>query len=82
MAGKIIRYLGIDWGEKRIGLALGDSETGVATPFEVAGGVDEVVHIIKEEGIDVAVVGKPLRMASTSWRGQCADPTLRRSPVS
>lgn len=62
------KYLGIDWGEKRIGLALGDNETGVATPFKVAGGIDEVVQIIKEEGIDMAVVGKPLKMANVDLR--------------
>ncbi|MDD4901320.1 MAG: Holliday junction resolvase RuvX [Patescibacteria group bacterium] len=52
-------YLGIDWGEKRIGLALADSETKIATPFKVAANVAEVLQVIEEEGIDLAVLGKP-----------------------
>jgi len=30
-----MRYLGVDPGGKRLGLALADSETGIATPLEV-----------------------------------------------
>lgn len=57
-----MKYLGIDWGEKRIGLALGDSETKIATPFKVVGGIDEIIKIIKDEDINTAVVGVPLKM--------------------
>jgi len=52
-------YLGIDWGEKRIGLALADSETKLATPFKTVWDVKEVIKLIKDEEIDVLVVGKP-----------------------
>ncbi|MBI4812519.1 Holliday junction resolvase RuvX [Candidatus Falkowbacteria bacterium] len=55
-----MKYLGIDWGEKRIGLALGDDETKIATPFKVVGGLEEVLKVIREEEIDVMVVGKPI----------------------
>ena len=55
-----MNYLGIDWGEKRIGLALADSETKIATPFKVAGSVDEVARVVENEKIDVVVVGKPV----------------------
>jgi putative holliday junction resolvase len=54
------KYLGVDWGEKRIGLALADGETKLATPFKTAANVDEVVKIIGEENIDVVVLGKPV----------------------
>ena len=57
-----MRYLGVDWGEKRIGLALGDSELKLATPFLVASSIDEVIKIIKEEGIDALVIGNPKEM--------------------
>jgi len=55
-------YLGIDWGEKRIGLALADSETKLATPFKTVWDVTEVIKLIKEEEIDVVVVGKPVQI--------------------
>ncbi|MDP3042846.1 MAG: Holliday junction resolvase RuvX [bacterium] len=57
-----MRYLGIDWGEKRIGLALGDSETKIATPFKVVGGINEIIKTIKDDEIGMVVVGVPLRM--------------------
>ncbi len=68
MNSKIINYLGIDWGEKRIGLALGDNEIKIATPYKVVGGVDEIIKIIKDEDIDAVVIGKPLRMANADLR--------------
>lgn len=60
----IKRYLGIDYGEKRIGLALGDSESRIAIPFEVVANLDEVIKIIKQEEIDEIVIGLPLTMKS------------------
>ena len=60
MARKLIKYLGIDWGEKRIGLALGDNETGIVTPFKVVSGINEIVEVINDENIDVVVIGKPV----------------------
>lgn len=57
-----MRYLGIDWGQKRIGLALGDSETKIATPYAVAGKFEEIKKIIKQEEIDEIVIGLPLKM--------------------
>ncbi len=54
-----MNYLGIDWGEKRIGLALADGETKIATPFKVAANVAEVLKAAAEEEIDVVVLGKP-----------------------
>ena len=65
---KIIKYLGIDWGEKRIGLALADSETKLATPFKVAENVAEVARVVKSEQIDVIVVGKPLSITNYELR--------------
>ena len=62
------KYLGIDWGEKRIGLALGDRETKVATPHKTVSSVDEVIKIVKEEKIDIVVVGKPLKMSDIRCR--------------
>jgi len=68
MNNKIERYLGVDWGEKRIGLALSDSLTKTATPFKVVGSIQDIVKIIKEEEIDVVIIGKPLKMSDVGYR--------------
>lgn len=57
-------YLGVDWGEKRIGLALADSETKLATPFKTAENVNEVVEIVKDEQINMIIIGKPSSIAN------------------
>ena len=62
MSSRIKTYLGIDWGTKRIGLAIGDSSTRLASPFQVAGDLEEVLAIISFEEIDEIVIGKPLKM--------------------
>lgn len=59
-------YLGIDWGEKRIGLAMGDDSTRMASPFGVVADLDEVLQVIADEEIDVLVVGMPMKMRDQS----------------
>lgn len=59
---KIKKYLGVDWGEKRIGLALGDSENKIATPFKVVESLSVLVEVIEKEKIDVIVLGLPKKM--------------------
>ncbi len=62
-----MRYLGIDWGEKRIGLAYVD-EVGVAVPLTAAvastkkGRMRQIESVILERGIEELVVGYPLNM--------------------
>lgn len=51
--------LGIDWGTVRIGLALGNAETRIASPLGVVGSVEAVLEMAKKEKIDRLVVGKP-----------------------
>ena len=60
---KIINYLGIDWGEKRIGLATGDSEVRLALPLKTVSNLSEILSTIKEEQTDVVVLGQPLKMS-------------------
>ena len=55
-------YLGIDWGEKRIGLSLADSETKIATPFKTVENVDDVARIIIDEKIDVVVLASQYQL--------------------
>ena len=53
------KYLGIDWGEARIGLALGDNVLRIATPHKVVANLAEVLDEIKNEDIDEIVLGHP-----------------------
>jgi putative Holliday junction resolvase len=57
-------YLGVDWGEKRIGLALADSETKLATPFKTARNADDVAQVVSDEKIDLIIIGKPLSITN------------------
>ncbi len=62
MSSRIKTYLGVDWGSKRIGLAIGDNSTRLASPFRVVGDLEEVLSVISFEEIDEIVIGKPLKM--------------------
>lgn len=62
MTEQLIKYLGVDWGKKRIGLALGDSEIKTAVPFKVVGNLDEIKAIIEEEEINRIIIGLPKSM--------------------
>ena len=57
-----VNYLGLDWGEKRIGLATGDSDTRLALPFMTVPDLKALIPILKEEEIDVIVLGEPIKM--------------------
>ena len=61
-----INYLGIDWGEKRIGLATADSDVCLALPFKTVANLDEVLQVIKEEEINCVVVGDPIKMGGAA----------------
>ncbi len=67
MEDKLIKYLGIDWGKARLGLALADSETKIATPFKVVKDLNEIMEAIKDEEIDVVVVGKPYQISNIDY---------------
>ena len=58
------RYLGVDWGEKRIGLATADEEIGLSLPFGTVPDLAGVLRVIKDEEITVIVLGRPYQMAS------------------
>lgn len=60
-----MRYLGVDFGLKKIGLALGDGETKITTPLEVIAyenAEKTLSRLMVGEGIDVIVIGKPEHM--------------------
>lgn len=57
-----MKYLGIDYGLRKMGLAIGDDETRVAAPLEVIESdnpVESISRIISEEGIEAVVLGLP-----------------------
>lgn len=63
-----MRYLGIDLGSKRIGVALGE-ERGVVSPLKVlaaraslAGNAQLILEVADEYGADAVVLGLPLNM--------------------
>lgn len=75
-----MNYLSIDYGEKRIGLALGDSETKMAFPFGVLENksddfiLEEIQKICVQEKVSQIIVGLPLTMEGE--RGPQAEQIL------
>jgi putative Holliday junction resolvase len=64
-------WLGIDHGTKRIGVAVGDAASGIATPVEVVSAkpadaaVARIVQLAREYGVEGMVVGLPINMDGT-----------------
>ena len=62
------RIMAIDFGDKRTGLAVADTDTRLPTPFEVLENlsesqlVTEITRIVGEERIDILICGLPLNM--------------------
>ena len=61
-----MRHLGIDYGEKRIGIAVSDTEGRIAFPKKTIfnrdnrRGLEEIVNLIKEEEVSKVIIGLPL----------------------
>ena len=62
-----VRYLGVDPGGRRIGLAVGDTETGIVSPLQVLpyNGVAAAAALIEQQasklGAACVVLGRPAR---------------------
>jgi putative holliday junction resolvase len=75
-----MRILGIDYGRRRLGLALSDETELLASPLPVRIRTDEkadhafLCDLIRERGIGRAVVGLPLRMNGS--HGEMANEAL------
>ncbi len=71
-----MKYLCIDYGESKVGLALGDDETHLALPYKIiknAGWEElfqELRDIIRAENIEQVIVGLPL-----NTRGESSEQT-------
>lgn len=61
-----MKYLGIDYGTKRIGLAFGDAETKTAVVFGTVKNIDEIISVINKEEVDAVVVGKPYSIVNVA----------------
>lgn len=70
-----MRSLAIDFGTKRVGLAVSDAGGSLATPLDVISPANEavvigsVVRLVEEEAIERIVVGLPLNMDDTVGPG-------------
>jgi putative pre-16S rRNA nuclease len=84
----VTRLLGVDLGERRIGLAIGDTETGGARPLRTIRRSDPdrdsrtLARVCEEQRIDGVVVGLPLNtddsegpqaVATRNWVASVAD---------
>ncbi|MGE5426126.1 MAG: Holliday junction resolvase RuvX [Bacillota bacterium] len=56
------QYLGVDWGEKRIGLALADMETRMALPFKTVPDLKSVLEVIRQENVGLVIIGSPRKL--------------------
>ena len=67
-----MRALGIDFGERRIGVAISDPEGSYALPCETLARTDDrsalaaIAALAQREGVDWIVVGEPLRADGTA----------------
>ncbi len=65
-----MKYLGIDYGDKKIGLAIADSETKIASPYKILTNSKDVLskisEICHEEDIDKIIIGLPLTLKSST----------------
>lgn len=70
---KTTSFLALDVGEKRIGVAVGDSNVRVAVPFETievdGKEIERIARLIIDEETDVVVIGYP--------RNQSGEPTAQ-----
>jgi len=58
-------FLGIDYGVKRIGLALADADEKVARSFKIIHQLKELNDIVPAKNVDAFVVGWPLQPDGT-----------------
>jgi len=60
-----MRILGIDYGTKRIGIAVSDELGIIAQAREYIEDIDKVLDIITEENVGKVIIGYPLNMDGT-----------------
>ena len=74
MLPRMPRFLAIDLGDRRTGLALGDDATGIASPLPAIAAPPgperwtQLTRIVEREAPDALVLGLPLHMDGTSGK--------------
>jgi len=67
-----MKYLSIDYGDKRIGLAVCDPSETIVSPLKVLNNpehfVEETADLIEDEKIEAIVIGIPFNMDGTEGR--------------
>jgi putative holliday junction resolvase len=62
-----MRYLGVDYGSKRVGLALSDEGGTMGFPYQIVPNtprlIDEICALIAKEGIGAIVIGESRSLA-------------------
>jgi putative Holliday junction resolvase len=77
----VARLLGIDYGAKRIGLAISDPDGRVALPLETFERTDDrgaaryIARVVAREGVGGLVLGEPRRLDGSS--GEAAERVQR-----
>lgn len=67
-----MKLLGIDYGESKIGLAIGDNESRVAIPFDIIknqdkrNSIEEIKNVCQKENIKKIIVGLPINPQASS----------------
>ena len=68
------KILGIDYGAKRVGLAIADADSKTAVPYKILENtgqknlISELHEIIKKENVSEVVLGMPLSMSNNGIR--------------
>ncbi|MEK7995759.1 MAG: RuvX/YqgF family protein, partial [Planctomycetota bacterium] len=64
-----MRYLAIDYGTRRTGLAICDASETIASPLAVIEGEEKlltkIAQIVQAEGVQAIVLGLPLNMSGS-----------------
>ena len=74
MEASITRSLGLDVGDKRIGVALSDPQGILASPFTIisrqdeTAGIEAIVDIVNQQQVGLIVVGLPISMDGSLGR--------------
>lgn len=65
------RVLGLDWGHRRIGIAISDSDGMLATPYSTIAArdapddINAILAIVEQEGVGLILVGLPFSLDGT-----------------
>ncbi|MEJ2367367.1 MAG: Holliday junction resolvase RuvX [Acidobacteriota bacterium] len=79
------RVLAVDWGEKRVGVAVSDPMGWIARPLPTLDGrnrkslMERLLKIIRQEKVETVVIGHPLHMDGRKGSSAQAAQNLARS---